>query len=108
MPRAKPHQSMSPASPELLPDQVVEGRPSLEARLSVLNRAQLQALVETLAAREPNLVELIEDHLNLGGLAAAPASSAKRAATRARRVTAAAVTAIRRQMRSLLRSCDYL
>jgi uncharacterized Zn finger protein len=108
MPRAKPRQSISAASPELLPDQVVEGRPTLEARLSVLNRAQLQALVETLAARQPNLVELIEDHLNLVGVAAAPASSAKRAATRARRATAAAVTAIRRQMRSLLRSCDYL
>ena len=108
MPRAKPRQSLSTTSPELLPDQVVEEQPTLAARLSVLNRAQLQALVETLAARQPNLLELIEDQLTLGGVAAAPSSSAKRPATRARRATAAAVTAIRRQMRSLLRSCDYL
>ncbi len=108
MPRAKPRQSLSTTSPELLPDQVVEGQPTLATRLSVLNRAQLQALVETLAARQPNLLELIEDQLTLGRVAAAPSSSAKQSATRARRATATAVTAIRRQMRSLLRSCDYL
>src|SRR2546426_807868 len=108
MPRAKPRQSVSTAPPELLPDQVVAGRPTLAARLSLLDRGQLQALVQTLAARQPNLVELIEAQLNLGGVAAAPAPSATRSATRARRTTAAAVTAIRRQMRSLLRSCDYL
>jgi hypothetical protein len=53
MPRAKPSQSVSTAPPELLPDQVIVGRPTLEARLSGLNRAQLQALVQTLAARQP-------------------------------------------------------
>jgi uncharacterized Zn finger protein len=108
MQRAKSRQSVSTASPELLPDKGVEGRPTLEARLSVLNRAQLQALVETLAARQPDLLELIEDQLRLGGVAAAPSSSAKRSAARTRRAAAAAVTTIRRQMRSLLRSCDYL
>ncbi len=108
MPRAKPRQSVSTTSSELLSDQVVEGEPTLAARLSVLNRAQLQALVETLAARQPNLVELMEDQLALGGVAAALAPSTTRSATRARRTTAAAVTAIRRQMRGLLRSCDYL
>jgi hypothetical protein len=46
--------------------------------------------------------ELLPDQVNLGGVAA------PRPATRARRTTAAAVTAIRRQMRSLLRSCHYL
>jgi uncharacterized Zn finger protein len=107
MPRAKPRQSGSTAPTEFLPDQVVDERQTLEARLSALNRAQLQALVENLAIRQPNLVELIEDQLNLG-VAAAPSSSAKRSSTRARRATAAAATAIRRQMRSLLRSCDYL
>src|SRR5712692_8387665 len=108
MPRAKPRQSASTAPPARLLYQAVGEQPTLEARLSVLNRAQLQALVQTLAARQPNLVELIEEQLNLGGVAAAPSPSATRSATRARRATAAAVTAIRRQMRSLLRSCDYL
>jgi uncharacterized Zn finger protein len=102
MPRARPRQAVSTTPPELLPDQVVEGRPTLEARLSLLDRGQLQTLVQTLAARQPNLIELIDEQLNLGGVAA------PRSATRARRTTAAAVTAIRRQMRSLLRSCDYL
>jgi uncharacterized Zn finger protein len=108
MPRAKPPRSVSSAPTDFHPDQIVEERPTLEARLSMLNRAQLQALVETLAARQPDLVELIENHLNLGGVAAAPASSAKPSVTRARRATAAAATAIRRQMRSLLRACHYL
>jgi uncharacterized Zn finger protein len=108
MPRARPPQSVSTASPELLPEQVIEERSTLEARLSVLNRAQLQALVQTLAAHQPNLVELIHEQLHVSGVAAPPSPSAKRSATRARRTTAAAVTAIRRQMRSLLRSCDYL
>src|SRR5919204_6294049 len=105
MPRAKPRQSAVTAPPERLPDQVVAGQPTLEARLSLLDRGQLQALVQTLAARQPNLVQLIEEQLNLSG-AAAPSSSAKRSATRKRRATA--VSAIRRQMRSLLRSCEYL
>jgi len=108
MPRSKPRQAVSTASPEILPGQVAERQPTLAARLALLDRGQLQALVETLVARQPNLVELIEGHLNPGGLAAAPTSSAKPPATRARRATAAAVTAIRRQMRSLLRACDYL
>jgi uncharacterized Zn finger protein len=106
--RATPGQSISTASVGLRPEEAVEEGPTLEARLSVLNRAQLQALVENLAARQPNLVELIEDQLNLGGAAAAPSSSARRSATRARRATASAAIAIRRQMRSLLRSCNYL
>src|SRR5947209_2581201 len=108
MPRAKPRQSVSTAPPERLPEQVVEEQPTLEARLSVLNRAQLQALVQALAARQPNLVELIDEQLRLGGVATAPSPSAKRSATRARRTTAAATMSIRRQVRSLLRSCDYL
>src|SRR2546421_3554416 len=108
MPRAKPRQSASTAPPERLLDQAVAGQPPLEARLSVLNRAQLQALVQALAARQPNLVELIDEQLRLGGVAAAPSPSAKRSATRARRTTATATTAIRRHVRSLLRSCDYL
>src|SRR5712691_1725700 len=108
MPRAKLSQSVSTAPTELHSDQIVEERPTLEARLSGLNRAQLQALVQTLAAREPNLVELIDEQLQVSGVAAPPSPSAKRSTTRARRATAAAVTAIRRQMRSLLRSCDYL
>src|SRR5712691_6440490 len=108
MPRAKLSQSVSTAPTELHSDQIVEERPTLEARLSGLNRAQLQALVQTLAAREPNLVELIDEQLQVSGVAAPPSPSAKRSATRARRTTAAVVTAIRRQMRNLLRSCDYL
>jgi uncharacterized Zn finger protein len=108
MPRSKPRQSVSTASPEILPSQVAERQPTLAARLALLDRGQLQALVETLVARQPNLVELIEGHLNPGGLATAPTLSTKPSATRARRATAAAVTAIRRQMRSLLRACDYL
>src|SRR5437764_1425820 len=59
MPRAKPRQLVSTAPPERLPEQVVEEQLPLEARLSVLNRAQLQALVQALAARQPNLAELI-------------------------------------------------
>src|SRR5881396_2665892 len=106
MPRAKPRQSVSTPPTELHPDQVIEGR--LEARLSGLNRAQLQALVQTLAARQPNLVELIDEQLHVSGVAAPPTQAAKRSATRARRTIAAAVTAIRLQMRSLLRSCDNL
>src|SRR5438105_9143569 len=108
MPRAKPRQSVSTAPPERLPEQVVEEQPPLEARLSVLNRAQLQALVQALAARQPNLVELIDEQLHLGGVAAAPSPSAERSATRTRRTTATAMTSIRRQVRSLLRSADYL
>jgi uncharacterized Zn finger protein len=108
MPRARPRQAVSTTPPELLPDQVVEGRPTLEARLSLLDRGQLQTLVQTLAARQPNLIELIDEQLNLGGVAAPLAQASPRSATRAHRTTAAAVTAIRRQMRSLLRSCDYL
>ena len=108
MPRAKPRQSGSTAPTDLLPDQIVEERPTLEARLSGLNRAQLQALVQALAARQPNLVELIDEQLHLGGVAAAPSPSAERSATRTRRTTATAMTSIRRQVRSLLRSADYL
>jgi len=85
-----------------------KAQPTLEARLLVLDRPQLQALVQTLVAQQPHLVDLIEEQLNLGGVAAASSSSTKRTATRAQRTIAAAATAIRRQMRSLLRSCDYL
>jgi hypothetical protein len=108
MPRAKPRQSGSTAPPERLPDQVVEEQPTLEARLSVLNRAQLQALVRALAARQPNLGELIDEQLHVSGFAAAPSPSSKRSAAGAHRTTAAATTAIRRQARSLLRSYGHL
>ena len=108
MARTKPRQSVATPPPERLPDQVLGEQPTLEARLSLLDRGQLQALVQTPAARQPNIVELIEEQLNLSGVAAAARPSAPRSATHAPRTTAAAVTAIRRQMRSLVRSCDYL
>jgi hypothetical protein len=40
MPRAKPRQSVSTATPERLLDQAVGEQPALEARLSMMNRAQ--------------------------------------------------------------------
>jgi uncharacterized Zn finger protein len=106
MPRAKPRQSAATAPTERLPGPAVREQPPLEARLSLLDRRQLQALIQALAAHQPTLVELIEEQLNQSGAAAAPSSSAKRSATRKRQATT--VSAIRRQMRSLLRSCDYL
>jgi hypothetical protein len=102
MPRAKLRQSA--ATPP--PDQVVAGLPGLEARLARLDRGQLLALIQALAARQPNLAELIEAQLSSGGAAAVPSSSAKSSATRGR--LASAVAEIRRQMRSLSRACDYL
>ena len=108
MPRAKPRQSVSAAPRERLPDPLVEEQPALVARLSAMDRAQLLALVQALVARQPNLVELIEEQLTLDDVAAAPSPSARRSPTRARRTTAPATKAIRRQVRSLLRSTDYL
>jgi hypothetical protein len=108
MPRAKPRQSVSTAPRERLPDQLVEKQPTLEARLSSMDRAQLLALVQALVARQPNLVELIAERLSVDDVAAAPSPSARRSTTRARRTTAPATAAIRREVRSLLRSCDYL
>jgi uncharacterized Zn finger protein len=106
MPRARPRQSGATTPTPRPPDEVVGEHPTLEARLALLDRGQLLALVQALAVRQPNLLELIEEQLHLGGAAMPPA--AMQSATRARRTAAAAVTAIRREMRSLLRSCDYL
>ena len=60
MPRARARQSDPTSAPERLPGQL-EQQPTLEARLSHLDRGQLQVLLQHLASRQPKLVEVIAE-----------------------------------------------
>ena len=90
------------------PEQIVE-RPPLSALLSPLDRPQLQALIERIAARQPELVEAIE--LDLSPPQTAPAASPKLAAAPPPplRHTPVDPEPLRRQVRSLMnpRNRDY-
>ena len=107
MPRARARHSVPATAPERLPAQVEE-QPTLEARLSLLDRGQLQGLLQQLAARQPKLAELIDELITGMSDTSAPSPPAGRSATRQRRTTAAAATSLRRQIRGLLHSLDRM
>jgi len=85
----------------------VEEHPVLEAVLAPLDRGQLQALVQALAARQPDLADLIEDHVQ--ALQSRPVETASSpAAVPHRRQTSVDTASLRRQIRSTLRSLGRL
>jgi uncharacterized Zn finger protein len=85
----------------------VEEHPPLEAILAPLDRDQLQALVQALAARQPGLADLIEDHVQV--LQSQPVqAAASRSAVPRQRQTPVDTAALRRQVRSMLRSLERL
>jgi hypothetical protein len=83
-------------------------QPTLEACLSHLDRGQLQVLLQQLAARQPELAELIDESITAMRETSAPPPSAGPSATCQRRTTAAAATSIRRQVRGILNSLDRM
>ncbi len=87
------------------PDQVEE-HPTLEAVLAPLDRAQLQALVQALAARQPGLADLIEDHVQ--SLQSRPVETTSSRSRSRRRQASVETTGLRRQVRGVLRSLDRL
>jgi len=84
----------------------VEEHPSLEAVLALLDREQLQALVQALAAGQPGLADLIEEHVQ--ALQRRPVATASNPSAVPRRQTPVAMASLRRQVRSVLRSLDRL
>ncbi|MFL5803976.1 MAG: SWIM zinc finger domain-containing protein [Roseiflexaceae bacterium] len=80
----------------------IEIRPTLETLLADLDRAQLQALLLGLAARDPNLADSIERQIALLQLAnAAPQSREAGGPTRRSQIDQ---TAIRRQVRAVMQA----
>lgn len=89
------------------PEQVEEP-PPLQAILAPLDRDQLQALVQALAARQPGLADLIEIQLQ-SLLRSQPVEAASTpSAPSRRRQTPGATASLRRQVRSALRSLGRL
>jgi uncharacterized Zn finger protein len=82
----------------------IEARPSLDALLAELDRAQLQALLVGLAERDPNLADAIERQVALLRLASA-APQARQVGGGTRR-TPIDQEAIRRQVRALMRDVE--
>src|SRR5262249_12107301 len=83
----------------------IEARPTLEALLGDLDRAQLQALLLGLAARDPNLADSIERQIALLQLAnTAPQSRTAGGSVRRSQIDQ---TAIRRQVRALMQAARH-
>jgi uncharacterized Zn finger protein len=87
------------------PEQVEE-HPPLESVLALLDRDQLQALVQVLVARQPGLADLIEDQAQLLRSPQVQAVASPSAASH--RQTAVDTAALRRQVRSAMRSLGRL
>jgi uncharacterized Zn finger protein len=88
------------------PEQVEE-HPPLEAVLAPLDRDQLQALMQALVARHPDLADLIEADAQSLQSRPVEATPSPAAAPR-RRQTLVDTASLRRQVRSVLRSLDRL
>jgi uncharacterized Zn finger protein len=87
------------------PEQVEE-HPPLETVLAPLDRDQLEALVQALAARQPGLADLIEGHVQI--LQSQGRQDATSPAAARRRQPRVDTAALRRQVRGALRSLERL
>src|SRR5258708_1091089 len=81
-------------------------RPPASPGLELLDRDHSQSLLRALPARQPNLTDLIEGHVQ--SLQRWPVETASKPRAARRRQTSSETAALRRQVRSVLHSLDRL